>query len=110
MIEENPTLSSCYVTKLCYVKGQRVSRSRYSGNITVITTELRPHNTLSLDQEQIRTCSAHILRLTEEKTRLEEAITSVTEDMHKAESLREASLQQYRDLAIKLGINQVPVT
>jgi hypothetical protein len=86
-----------------------VSRSKYSGNTTVQTSEVKPHNTLSLtlDQEQIRACSAHILRLTEERTSLEEAIASATEDMHQTESLLEASRQQYRDLEKKRGAIQV---
>ncbi len=90
-------------------KFQRVSRSKYSGNTTVQTSEVKPHNTLSLtlDQEQIRACSAHILRLTEERTSLEEAIASATEDMHQTESLLEASRQQYRDLEKKRGAVQV---
>ena len=91
-------------------KCQRVSRSKYSGRTTVQTLEVRPHNTLSLtlDQEEIRACSAHILRLGAERTRLEEAIASSTEDLRQTETVLEASRQQYRDLEKKRGAIQVP--
>jgi hypothetical protein len=106
----NQLLENFRQTKFIFgTKCQRMSISRYSGDTIVTTSELRPHNTLSitLDQEQIRACSAHILRLMEKKTSLEEAIASATERMHQTESLYEPSQQHLRDLTMKLADNRV---
>ena len=59
-------------------KCQVVSRSSYSGRLTIQTAEVRPHNTLSLslDQDKILACSTHILQLSDKRKTLEAAIAA----------------------------------
>jgi DNA repair exonuclease SbcCD ATPase subunit len=81
-------------------KCQTVSRSSYSGRLTVQTAEVRPHNTLSLslDQDRIRDVAAQLLQLTEERKGLEAAIAAATEDLRTAEATLEASRRAHREL------------
>jgi len=62
---------------------------------------------LTLDQERIRACSAEILQLTQKRAGLEVAIATATADLSQAESLLEASRQQYRELERKRSTVQV---
>ncbi len=82
----------------------QIQRRHHRHNLRV---EAAQHAQHPLDQEQIRACSAHILRLMEKKTSLEEAIASATERMHQTESLYEPSQQHLRDLTMKLADNRV---
>ena len=90
-------------------KCQTVSRSNYSGRLTIQTAEVRPYNTLSLclDQDKILACSTYLLQLSESKKTLEAAIATATEDLRQTEAVLETSRKDYQALERKRQVTKM---